>query len=84
MMERMVMVAILTILDQLCGVSVEERILMNEVAANCARRPAPEEIRENIKAAQDNGWIIRTAGLLKETRWARTQLGQAALRDLQG
>ena len=84
MTERVVMVAILTMLDQLCGVSVEERILMNEVAANCAQRPAPEVIRENLKAALDNGWVARTKGLLNETRWHRTPAGQAALRDLQG
>lgn len=84
MMERAVMVAILTVLDQLCGVSIEERILMNEVSANCAQRPAPELIRENLKAARENGWIAQTKGLLNETRWHRTTAGQAALRDLQG
>lgn len=83
MTDRSVMIALLTMLDQLCGVSVEERILMNEVAGNCIRRLSAEEIRENLKAAADNGWILRSTGLLKETRWARTQLGQAALRDLQ-
>lgn len=84
MTERAVMVAILTVLDQLCGVSLEERILMSEAAANCAQRPAPEVIRENLKAARENGWIARTIGLLGEIRWARTVGGQAALRDMQG
>ena len=82
MIDRSIMVALLTILDQLSGVSIEEATLLDEVALKCPFALTTDQVREHIQEAERQGWASRQEGMLRERRWARTAAGIVALRGL--
>ena len=83
MIDRGVMVALLSLLDQLDGQSLEERVLMNEISYKAVQPLSSDLLQEHIQEAKQKGWIEKEAGLIRgEIRWRRTLGGRAALMDM--
>jgi hypothetical protein len=75
------------ILDVLCtlsGLALAENILIEEVAMRLPSACDAGDIRDQIKLLEESGFVQKTVGPLRETRWRRTSAGEAAHKDLQG
>lgn len=82
MIDRLILIRLLEILDQLDGIALAEYVLVDELALKSSRPLTTEEARANIRHASDEGWIRKSVGLTREVRWARTPAGKAALQEL--
>jgi hypothetical protein len=82
MTDRSVFFCILSILDQLGGISIEQNTLFNEVNLKAPFAVTSEMLREHIAEGLHKGWLSELRGKMGEIRYARTTLGSATLREL--
>ncbi len=84
MIERSLMLRVLSALDAVDSTGIRENILLDEIALEASRHLEASQIREHLAEAKRKGWADSYAGALGETRWRLLPSGRNTLADLRG
>jgi hypothetical protein len=84
MIERSLMLRVLTALDAVDTSGIREQILLDEISLEASRHLEASQIREHLAEAKRNGWAECYTGTLRETRWRLLPSGRNTLSDLRG
>jgi hypothetical protein len=82
MIERSLMLRVLTALDAVDTSGIRETVLLDEIALEASRHLEASQIREHLSEAKRKGWAESYAGTLGETRYRILPSGRNALTDL--
>jgi hypothetical protein len=84
MIERSLMLRVLTALDAVDTTGIRENILLDEIALEASRHLEASQIREHLAEAKRKGWAESYVGTLRETRWRLLEPGRNTIFDLRG
>jgi len=82
MIDKHLVIAILKLLHQMSAFTLSQNVLFNHLAIELTEPASPTEIKEQLRFAEDEGWIEGKRDVFKEMQYSLTPEGKAKLKEI--